>query len=235
MAAAGNDLIQPTPVEFPAALDNVLAVAATTIADEPWEYSNQGTEVAVSAPGVDIFSTGLSSYYFESGTSMATPHVSGLAALIWSLQPDLTAGQVAQVITSTARDVYTPGWDQRSGWGRIDAATAVLTIVQPQIDLTADPASFPVGTGSSILSATVTYSQSLPVPDALSVSFSSTLGDLVPQIALTHNGAATVTLTSSQLGEAIVTAEVGADFQDWTTVDVIHLQLFLPLVQRQFP
>ena len=236
VAAAGNDLIQPAPVEYPAALDGVLAVAATTNADDPWAYSNRGPEVDVAAPGVDIFSTGSpTGYYVSSGTSMATPHVSGLAALIWSLQPDLTADQVAGAITSTARDVYTLGWDQRSGWGRIDAATAILTIVQPQIDLTADPASFLVGTGSSILSATVTYSQSLPVPDALSVSFSSTLGDLVPQIALTHNGVATVTLSSSQPGEAFVTAEVGADFQDWTTVDVIHLQLFLPLVQRQFP
>lgn len=127
VAAVGNNIHQPTPVEYPAALPGVLAVAATTDSDAPWGYSNRGPEVDVAAPGVDIFSTSSYGRYAEmSGTSMATPHVSGLAALIWALQPTLTADQVAHVITTTAHDVYTSGWDPRTGWGRIDAYTAIL-------------------------------------------------------------------------------------------------------------
>ncbi|MDY7076244.1 MAG: S8 family peptidase [Chloroflexota bacterium] len=128
VAAAGNSQSQPAPVEYPAALPGVLAVAATTDSDAPWSRSNRGPQVDVAAPGADIFSTSrYSQYATMSGTSMATPHVSGLAALVWALQPTLTADQVAHVITSTAHDVYTPGWDQRTGWGRIDAQAAVAT------------------------------------------------------------------------------------------------------------
>ncbi len=133
VAAAGNSKSQPAPVEYPAALPEVLAVAATTDSDATWSYSNRGPEVDVAAPGATddprngIFSTSsYNQYAIMSGTSMATPHVSGLAALVWSLQPTLTADQVAHVIISTAHDVYTPGWDQRTGWGRIDAQAAIL-------------------------------------------------------------------------------------------------------------
>ncbi len=236
VAAVGNNAIQPNPVEYPAALPGVLAVAATTLTDEPWEHSNRGPEVDVAAPGVEIFSTGYTaSFYVNSGTSMAAPHVSGLAALIWSLQPSLTAGQVAEVITSTARDVYTPGWDYRSGWGRIDAKSAVLSLVQPQIDLVADPPSFLVGTGSSLITATVTYSQGVPVPDGLSLSLRASLGELTPTMGLTHDGTVSTTLSSTQFGEASITATVGTEFLGSTTVDVIPLKFYLPLVQRQSP
>jgi subtilisin family serine protease len=56
---------------------------------------------------------------------MSTAHVSGLAALVWSARPDYSASQVALVITGTAHDVWSPGWDQFTGWGRIDAYQAV--------------------------------------------------------------------------------------------------------------
>lgn len=127
VAAVGNSIHQPASVEYPAALPGLLAVAATTESDSPWWYGNRGPEVDAAAPGVDIFSTSsYGGYARMSGTSMPTPHVSGLAALIWALRPTLTADQVAHVITSTARDVYTSGWDPRTGWGRIDAYAAIL-------------------------------------------------------------------------------------------------------------
>jgi len=127
VAAAGNSDTQPTPVEYPAALPGVLAVAATTDDNVPASFSNWGPEVDIAAPGVEILSANRSgSYYFSSGTSMSTAHTSGLAALIWSLQPTLTPDQVAYIITRTARDIHAPGWDQRTGWGRIDAWAAIV-------------------------------------------------------------------------------------------------------------
>lgn len=114
-------------VLYPAAYDPVLAVAATDANDQVASFSNYGPQVDVAAPGVSIYSTWpwVTGYFTKSGTSMAAPHVAGLAALIWSLQPALSASSVTQIMTETACDVVLPGWDQYTGWGRIDAYAAV--------------------------------------------------------------------------------------------------------------
>jgi hypothetical protein len=223
VAAAGNNDSQPAPVMYPAAAPGVVAVAATTHDDAPWSGSNRGPEVDVAAPGVDIFSTGrFGSYYVSDGTSMATPHVSGLAALIWSLEPAFSVDQVTHVITSTAHDVYTPGWDQRTGWGRIDAQAAVLDLVQPEVDLTVDPPSIALGYETATLTATVTYSQSQPVPDGLTVAFSTDLGHVHPQSGTTLDGQVTTHFSSTlQSGEALVTASVGDGFDASVPIEVV--------------
>ena len=112
---------------YPAAYEPVLAVAATDQSDQVAYFSNRGPQVDVAAPGVDIYSTWpwVTGYFTKSGTSMAAPHVSGVAALIRSERPDLSVDQIAQIITSTAHDVADPGWDAVTGWGRIDAFAAV--------------------------------------------------------------------------------------------------------------
>ena len=125
-AAAGND---SGAVLYPAANGGVLAVVATTRWDRRWYGSNYGPEVDAAAPGADIYSTTLDDAYLSaSGTSTATPHVSGLAALVWSVQPDLTNDGVARVITETVRDLGPPGWDKFYGWGLIDAYQAVSSV-----------------------------------------------------------------------------------------------------------
>jgi len=128
MAAAGNTT---SAVEYPAAQAEALAIAATTNSDLPASFSNRGPEVDLAAPGVNIFSANNSGgYYLSNGTSAATPQVSGLAALVWNLQPDWTASQVTFVITSTAQDVWSSGKDNLTGWGRIAAAQAVETALR---------------------------------------------------------------------------------------------------------
>jgi subtilisin family serine protease len=137
MAAAGNT---GGPVLYPAAYDPVLAVAATDASDQGVLSYNHGPQVDVSAPGQNILSTGWpgdlyadcsSGYCYKKGTSMATPHVSGLAALLWSRWPALTADAVAMQITRTTVDVNNPGWDEYTGWGRVNAAGAVTTLTIP--------------------------------------------------------------------------------------------------------
>jgi subtilisin family serine protease len=61
---------------------------------------------------------------------MATPHVAGLAGLVWSVVPSLTPDQVGQMMRDTAQDLGTPGWDQYFGYGRIDALST-LQALQP--------------------------------------------------------------------------------------------------------
>ena len=136
VAAAGND---GGAVLYPAACQHVLAVAATNEDDERASFSNHGPETDVAAPGTDIYSTWYRGNYFtDSGTSMAAPHVSGLAALIWSARPDMSVAQVTEIITSTTADVNggtgtLPGWDEYLGWGRIEAGQALsATMSAPQ-------------------------------------------------------------------------------------------------------
>ena len=231
VAAAGNNDNQPAPVMYPAASPGVVAVAATTQSDGAWDRSNRGPEVDVAAPGVSIFSTTKNGgYTWLSGTSMATPHVSGLAALLWSLDPGLTADQVTHVITSTARDVHTPGWDERTGWGRIDAQAAVFQLAQPEVALVAEPPSVLVAKETAAITATVTYSQSQSVPDGLSVTFASSLGRVNPQSDTTTDGGVTATFSStSGFGEALVVASVLGSPAGSTTIEVVPYRIYFPL------
>ena len=123
VAAAGNN---NGAVLYPAAYEPVLAVAASDANDERAPYSSHGPEVDLTAPGSGIYSTCVGDQYCgKSGTSMATPHVSGLAALIWSRYSDYTAAQVRQALIDSVQDMGTPGWDEYTGWGRIDAWRAI--------------------------------------------------------------------------------------------------------------
>jgi len=126
IAATGNT---GGAVEYPAAIPEVLAIAATNNSDIPASFSNRGPQVDLSAPGVDIFSLDQYGFYgVNSGTSFSTPHVSGVAALVWGYHPDWTAAQVTEVLTSTAHDVWSSGRDDLTGWGRVDAAAAIRSL-----------------------------------------------------------------------------------------------------------
>jgi uncharacterized repeat protein (TIGR01451 family) len=121
---------------YPAPYDPAIAVAASTSGDQQASFSCHGPEVDLTAPGEAIYSTGMSGgYYSSSGTSMATPYVSGLAALIWSWQPTMTITQVTQLMIDAAVDIESAGWDQYTGWGRIDAESAVVVEEVPEVDL----------------------------------------------------------------------------------------------------
>jgi thermitase len=111
---------------YPGAWPNVLAVAATDNYDGHASFSTSGSYVDVAAPGVEIYNTYMSnSYYAESGTSQAAPHVAGLAALVWAKYPTYSAAQVWNRITSTAVDLGIAGRDDVFGAGRIDVKKAL--------------------------------------------------------------------------------------------------------------
>ena len=124
IAAAGNN--NNNTLFYPASFANVLSVSATTNSDAKAPFSSFGPAVDVSAPGVSIASTYRNNkYYAMSGTSMATPHVAGLAALIRSLHPKFTLAQVETAIKSTALDLGNAGRDNVFGHGRIQAPLAL--------------------------------------------------------------------------------------------------------------
>lgn len=134
VAAAGNS--NNSSKTYPGAYDNAMAVWASDQNDAKASFSSYGRWVDIGAPGVSILSTipfikdtkdgSQDSYYLGSGTSMATPHVAGLAGLIISQNPGWSASQVRNKIESTA-DPGIDKWFQRGylGKGRINVLRAL--------------------------------------------------------------------------------------------------------------
>lgn len=125
VAAAGNE--SSSSFHYPSAFDNVTAVAATNPGDVRSSYSNYGTWVDCCAPGDVILSTIIGNYGYMSGTSMACPHVAGLAGLVTSMHPEWTPDRVEAQILSTCDniDALNPSFAGLLGAGRINAYRAV--------------------------------------------------------------------------------------------------------------
>ncbi len=152
VAAAGNSRASGSPTSYPGADAGVIAVAATDSTDTVAYYSNAGSYVDVAAPGSSILSTYPTakgnSYAILSGTSMASPHVAAVAALLKSYSSTLTPDQVEQALESSATDLGTPGRDNDYGYGRIDALAA-LNAVKSSGGSTPPSASVPASTAPS--------------------------------------------------------------------------------------
>ena len=151
VAAAGNTARLDNAPVYPAAYEQVLAVGATDEEDKVADFSQHHPYVGVCAPGVRIVSTfwrgaGYGAYVSASGTSSAAPHVSGLAALIWSISPALTNQQVRQIIEETVDDLGKPGRDEFYGNGRVNAYKALLSArpAAPPSPTVAPPSATPI-------------------------------------------------------------------------------------------
>ena len=126
VASAGNESTS-APL-YPAALNNVIAVSASDQSDNLASFSNFGSWVDVAAPGTFIYTTNNGgSYGSWHGTSFSSPLVAGLAALIFSLNPNLTSAQVVDILRSSADDLGAGGFDPSFGYGRINVARALET------------------------------------------------------------------------------------------------------------
>lgn len=136
VSAAGNDNHECP--HYPSAYPHVLSVAATDHNDEKASFSNYGLSVDVAAPGVDILSTmssdSPSRYDENSGTSMACPHVAGLAALLLSKNKNLTPDMIETILVNSVDEIESDGY---IGSGRINAYKAIQ--MKPAIALLDTP------------------------------------------------------------------------------------------------
>ena len=145
VAAAGNEYDEGNPIAFPAAYDEVLAVAATDENDQHAPFSNVHPYVDIAAPGWNIASTWADiafppvPYLVLPGTSMSSPYVAGLAGLLLSLNPNLDVNALRNTITATADDVGEPGVDWSFGAGRINAQRAVASVKSPAFEPAVNP------------------------------------------------------------------------------------------------
>ncbi len=127
--AAGNT---STGVSLPGCIEAAFTVGNVDSSDRISNSSGRGVAVDIVAPGVNIYSTLLGSNYgIKSGTSMATPVVSGVVALFKSANPSLTVSELENQLTSTACDLGTTGKDSLFGWGRVSASPGSCTPPPP--------------------------------------------------------------------------------------------------------
>jgi subtilisin family serine protease len=132
--AAGND---NGPLKYPESYVEVIAIGATGRNDARREYSNYGPELDLMAPS-EVWTTGQTGLglgllgYTDNhwGTSASCPIAAGVAALVLSVNPNLTSLEVQEILQLSARDLGDPGRDDYYGWGRVDAYEAV-TLAHP--------------------------------------------------------------------------------------------------------
>ncbi len=179
--AVGNAGTTKDCIDYPANLDSVIGVGAITSAGAHPSYSQTGSELALVAPSsnsIGLINGNVSTIdrvgalgvsgddYFDSfgGTSAAAPLVAATAALMYSVNPDLTASQVREILFSTADDMGPNGRDESFGHGRVNAHQAVLAaqaLLTPPAPIAPTPValssgSFDFGSNSSAVAARFT-------------------------------------------------------------------------------
>ena len=187
VVAAGNEAVRTEDFGI-AGLPQVLTVATTGLTDQREIFSNWGASVDLAAPGMDIlslrarrtdFMAGIPEieyqpgaayvgpdkrYYRASGTSFSAPIVTGIASALLAKNPALNNAQIHRILTQSARDIETPGVDQYTGYGLVDARAA----------LRADPEFFVITSIANVSIVQVTSGQAVEVQgSALADRFAS--------------------------------------------------------------
>jgi hypothetical protein len=145
IAAAGND--GDTSFSYPASYSSVISVVAISSSKIVASFSQKrNNQVDIAAPGVGILSTAIPGGYVSwQGTSMACPHVSAVAALIWSAKPSATNEQVRTALINTAEDLGVVGRDDLYGNGLVNAKQALDYLITSSTSPTSTPAPTTIG------------------------------------------------------------------------------------------
>lgn len=242
--AANNDVVivccamnDNSSVAYPASNSNVIAVGGITAAGTKAAFANYGSALDVVAPAVNIYSTiPNDDYDTDSGTSYAAPQVSALAALILSVNPNLTNDEVRDIIESTCAKVggYTYStvsghdngtWHEKVGYGCIDALAALEEVIDQFT--TTSPAivcysntTFTASNAPTCSTIDWTTSSNLTV-----VSGDNTLTPIIKAISSTYSGTGWVQINYILDGETTAgprkTVWVGKPrLVDYTTIPV---------------
>ena len=226
---SGNPRGKGNNVGYPARFDSVIAVAATDSSDNRASFSSTGATVELAAPGVVINSTKLGGGYVAfNGTSMASPHVAGTAALV------IAAGvtDVRTQLQTTADDLGDPGRDPQYGYGLVDADEAAASAPlpandTPTVSITSPTDGSTFASGETILfqgtasdtedgdlTVSLVWTSDIDGPIGTGGSFSTTLSDG------NHTITASATDSDGKTGSASISIIVGSPPVEATTVSV---------------
>lgn len=267
-------------VSFPASLNSyVIAVGASnwcdqrkTITDDACNFfdlwgSNYGSALDLLAPGEQIYTTcngsqcNMGAFTYLSGTSLATPHVAGVAALLYSLNPNLTPDQVQSALQIGAQDIGVPGRDDETGYGRLDAYRAIASMYnltlnarnKKQLVLPDQIVTYTLKYANTGISAmggaqlsvtlpanTIYKSSTPPFTPSGSDTYRLDLGTLPAKF--TGSAKFRVQVQSSAAGHPIVfSAQIGGAFPEWNENDNtaentalgVQRLIFLPFLQNR--
>ncbi|MET9395629.1 S8 family serine peptidase [Streptomyces sp. NPDC006624] len=237
VVAAGNEGPMSQTVRTPGSAASSLTVGAVDKRDGLADFSSRGPTADgllkpdLTAPGVDIVAAkaaqgvignpGQDGYVSLSGTSMATPHVAGAAALLAQQHPDWTADRIKSVLTASTKEVADLA-PTMQGTGRVDAAQSILQT------LTASPATLDFGTQQAPhdddqpVTRTVTYRNDGDRPVTLRLSAKEYTFDGSPDSNGTFSvSPATLTVPAGGTAEAAVTADTSRPADNGTLSSVI--------------
>jgi len=230
VAAAGNSGNPPgigDNIIYPAAYDSVIAVAATDQNDKRAKWSSTGPDLELSAPGVAINSTLLGGGYGEgSGTSMASPHVAGTAALVWAVN-GWSNETVRTQLKDTAYDLGEVEWDSKYGYGLVDAdeAASVEPVDVHDVAVTAISALSWVLQGDTV-NVDVDVANEGTFEETFNVVLTENPDEFTDTETITLAAGASITITfswqtseSTTLGDHTLTATAGPVTDETDTAD----------------
>ena len=133
-ASSGNN--NSNRPHFPSDYEEVCSVGASTKESQKWSLSNYGNNLDIVAPGSSVMTTKWGATYGDvSGTSIASPHVSAVAALILEKNPGLKPHQIKDILKSSAKDIDVSGWDLQTASGLVDAYAALQFNGMPELSI----------------------------------------------------------------------------------------------------
>ncbi len=128
VASVGNE--GNTVMSYPAGCTDAIGVGAVDRENRRSVFSQYNKSVFVVAPGESLISTAISGYTGNSGTSFSAPHVTALAAIAKSMQPNITTAEFKTLLMNTSRDLGAAGWDSEYGYGLIDCEAATKKLME---------------------------------------------------------------------------------------------------------
>jgi subtilisin family serine protease len=212
VAASGND--GASSISYPAAYSSVIAVGSVTSNRTRSSFSNYGSGLELMAPGSNIYSTYPNSRYTTlSGTSMATPHVAGVAGLIRAANPNISVSPARQILRDTAQEA---GSSTQYGYGIVDAHAAVVAASGGGGTTPPPPSSTETVTTVSTNYSYYYRGETVYVTSTVKDSNGAALANASVNFKVTRPNGSTVTGTATTNSSGVATWSIGTSYSTAT-------------------